>query len=166
MLITKFGPHRDDEITYPDVFRANAFPGNYLRMDILSRYGLQDRLHGEIQDYFFYMADQTGTLWENMSPHASCNHGFASYLGHILYRDILGISQIDYINKKITVRFSDIDLAACEGSVPVDNDVIELNWQRSGKQINYSVKVPQGYEVIIENRSSSELVESIYQTKK
>ena len=29
--------------------------------------------------YFHYMARKTGTLWENVTDHASCNHGFASY---------------------------------------------------------------------------------------
>src|SRR5690606_7717141 len=37
-LTPEFGPNRDDSETYPGVFRANAFIGNYLRMDILSRY--------------------------------------------------------------------------------------------------------------------------------
>jgi alpha-L-rhamnosidase len=147
-------------VTYPDVFRANAFIGNYLRMDILSRYGLQPQLVSEIQDYFFYMAEQTGTLWENMSAHASCNHGFASYLGHVLYRDVLGISHVDYLHKEVTLRFTDIDLEECSGVIPLADEAIELKWKRSGKQISYSVKVPQGYRVHIENNSSSELVQN------
>jgi alpha-L-rhamnosidase len=159
-LTTEFGPNRNEAVTYPDVFRANAFIGNYLRMDILSRYGLQPQLVSEIQDYFFYMAEQTGTLWENMSAHASCNHGFASYLGHVLYRDVLGISHVDYLQKEVTLRFTDIDLEECSGVIPLADEAIELKWKRSGKQISYSVKVPQGYRVHIENNSSSELVQN------
>jgi alpha-L-rhamnosidase len=159
-LTTEFGPNRNEAVTYPDVFRANAFIGNYLRMDILSRYGLQPQLVSEIQDYFFYMAEQTGTLWENMSAHASCNHGFASYLGHVLYRDVLGISHVDYLHKEVTLRFTDIDLEECSGVIPLADEAIELKWKRSGKQISYSVKVPQGYRVHIENNSSSELVQN------
>jgi alpha-L-rhamnosidase len=157
-LTTEFGPNRNDAITYPTVFRANAFIGNYLRMDILSRYGLQNQLLQEIQDYFYNMARQTGTLWENMASSASCNHGFASYMGHVLYRDILGIKQIDYLKKEVTVQFTDIDLAECSGSIPVDNDLVELEWKRSGKMISYSVKVPAGYTMKVENLSSSALV--------
>jgi alpha-L-rhamnosidase len=156
-LTTEFGPNRNDAITYPTVFRANAFIGNYLRMDILSRYGLQNQLLQEIQDYFYNMARQTGTLWENMASSASCNHGFASYMGHVLYRDILGIKQIDYLKKEVTVQFTDIDLDECSGSIPVDDDLVEVKWKRSGKQISYSVKVPSGYTVKVENLSSSEL---------
>ncbi|MDR2138146.1 MAG: hypothetical protein LBP50_01145, partial [Tannerella sp.] len=59
-LITEFGPNRNDKKIYPNVFRANAFMGNYMRMDILSRYGLQSQLIMEIQDYFYAMADKTG----------------------------------------------------------------------------------------------------------
>ncbi|WP_162304518.1 hypothetical protein [Maribellus luteus] len=156
-LTTDFGPKRDDKVTYPDVFRANAFIGNYLRMDILSRYGLQKQMLGEIQDYFYYMAEQTGTLWENTGSYASCNHGFASYLGHVLYRDVLGISSVDYLKKEVTIRFADLDLNKCSGVMPVEDEAIELKWERFGNQLNYSVKVPTGFKVNIENLSSLEL---------
>ena len=33
---------------------------------------------------FYYMAKETGTLWEHMSTYASCNHGFASYIAVLL----------------------------------------------------------------------------------
>jgi alpha-L-rhamnosidase len=156
-LITEFGPNRNDRKVYPDVFHANAFMGNYLRMDILSRYGLQSQLIMEIQDYFYAMADKTGTLWENMENHASCNHGFASYMGHVLYRDVLGISNIDYVKKEITIRFTDIVLDRCSGSIPTGDDLIELQWSRSGNTIEYSLKVPKNYKVNIENLSLSTL---------
>ena len=157
-LTTEFGPNRDDTKTYPDVFRANAFIGNYLRMDILSRYGLQSQLLNEVQDYFYYMAERTGTLWENMSAHASCNHGFASYLGHILYRDVLGISNIDYLEKEVTIRFADIGLDECSGSVPVDDEVIELQWKHADNQIYYTLNIPENFSVKVENLTSFELV--------
>lgn len=157
-LITGFGPNRDDKTTYPDVYKANAFIGNYLRLDILSTFGLQPQLLGEIQDYFYNMTRLTGTLWENMGAQASCNHGFASYLGHVLYRDVLGISKIDYIGKEITVRFTNIDLSECSGAIPIENDAVELKWKRAGNLISYSVKIPEGYQLKIENLSSSKLL--------
>lgn len=157
-LTTEFGPNRDDKIIYPDVFRANAFVGNYLRMDILSRYGLQTQLLTEIQDYFYNMARQTGTLWENMDAHASCNHGFASYLGHVLYRDVLGITHVDYLKKEITIRFTDTDLTECSGVLPVNDGALELKWNRFDKQIKYAVKIPENYRLRIVNDSSSDLL--------
>lgn len=159
-LTTEFGPKRDETKTYPGVFRANAFIGNYLRMDILSEYGLQSQLLNEVQDYFYSMAEITGTLWENMSAHASCNHGFASYLGHVLYRDVLGISHIDYIEKEVTIRFTDIGLDECSGSLPVDDGVIELQWKHAGNQIYYSLNVPEDFTVKVENLTSFELVKN------
>jgi alpha-L-rhamnosidase len=156
-LVTEFGPNRDDKTVYPNVFRANAFMGNYMRMDLLSRYRLQSQMLLEIQDYFFYMADKTGTLWEHAGSYASCNHGFASYIGHILYRDVLGISNINYIDKEITIRFTDIVLDSCSGSIPIENEVASLQWKRKGNLINYSLKVPAGFKVNIENFSSASL---------
>jgi alpha-L-rhamnosidase len=157
-LKNEFGPHRNIKVTYPDVFPANAFIGNYLRMDILSRYGLQLQLLSEIQDYFYYMAEQTGTLWENMSAHASCNHGFASYLGHVLYRDVLGISNFDYLKKEVTVRFTDIQLNNCSGTIPIGDAAVSLQWERQNGKMVYSLQVPDGFNVKVENISSSELV--------
>ncbi len=157
-LTTEFGPKRDDKTIYPRVFRANAFVGNYMRMDILSRYGLKTQLMNEVQDYFYAMAKQTGTLWEHMGTEASCNHGFASYIGHVLYRDVLGISHIDYLSKVITIQFTDSELKECIGAIPVDDSSVELRWNRIGKQIKYSVNKPQGYKINIDNRSSGEVI--------
>ena len=156
-LTEEFGPNRDDKETYPNVYVANAFVGNYMRMDILSRNGLQKQLLNEIQDYFYGMAKQTGTLWENMKSSASCNHGFASYLGHVLYRDVLGLENVDYLNKKVTVRFSDIDLEECSGVLPVGDDVIELKWTRQNGEIVYSLRVPDGFQTEVNNKSSKEI---------
>ena len=158
-LVTDFGPNRDDTKVYPKVHRANAFMGNYLRMDLLSRYGLWNQMLLEIQDYFFYMADKTGTLWEHAGNHASCNHGFASYIGHVLYRDILGISDIDYKGKEITLRFTDIPLDSCFGSIPVGDETIKFQWQRAGNTTVYSLdSLPEGYRVKIENLGSSKIM--------
>jgi alpha-L-rhamnosidase len=154
-LTTEFGPSRDDKTTYPMVFRANAFVGNYLRMDILSRYGRQSQVLKEIQDYFYGMARLTGTLWENMDSHASCNHGFASYLGHVLYRDILGISRVDYLKKEIVIQFTDIELDECRGSIPLGDGTFDLEWKRSGNQIRYRVKNDTGYVLRVVNLGSS-----------
>ena len=158
-LTTRFGPNRDASVTFPNVFPANAFMGNYMRMDLLSRYGLQSQMLLEIQDYFFSMADRTGTLWEHMGNYASCDHGFASYIGHVLYRDILGIAKIDRRNKEITLRFSDIVLEHCLGTIPVGDEAVSLEWKRSGNKIEYSIQLPKGYKVKVENESSAQLVQ-------
>ncbi len=79
-LLTDFGPHRAETKKWPEIYPANAFIGNYLRLDVLSRYGLMDQLLSEIEGYFYCMAERTGTLWENVHDRASMNHGFASHV--------------------------------------------------------------------------------------
>lgn len=88
ILTEDFGYDRQKTGKYPQIYPANAFIGNYLRLDLLRRYGLHDALADNIRGYFLYMAERTGTLWENVGDYASCNHGFAS---HVLYwMDVLG----------------------------------------------------------------------------
>lgn len=79
-FIHKFGPHRRENNLCPDVPFANAFIGNYLRLDVLMKKGLYQQLLDEIVGYFDIMAVTTGSLWEHVTPHASCCHGFASHV--------------------------------------------------------------------------------------
>ncbi len=82
ILVRDFGRDRRSSGKWPEIYFANAFIGNYLRMDLLTMYGSRDVVLKNISDYFTYMAEKTGTLWENEGDHASCDHGFAS---HVLY---------------------------------------------------------------------------------
>ena len=34
----------------------------------------------DIEGFFGYMEEKTGTLWENDGDYASCNHGFSSHV--------------------------------------------------------------------------------------
>ena len=78
-LLTEFGPRRAEQGLWADVWPANAFIGNFLRLELLLRHGEYRQLLDECVGYFHYMAERTGTLWENVTDTASCNHGFASY---------------------------------------------------------------------------------------
>ena len=153
ILTEKFGPDRMLNDPYPKVHPANSFVGNYLRLELLSQYGLQSQLLNESIDFFDYMAQRTGTLWENQSPSASCNHGFASHVVHVLYRDVLGIKNIDYKNKAITLRFSDLDLSDCKGQIPIGDDLLEFSWKKEDNKIIYQIKSPEEYMVRVENQS-------------
>ncbi len=86
ILVQDFGPDRKKQGKFPEIYPANAFIGNYLRLDILYRYGLYDKVMEEINGYFLYMAEKTGTLWENDGDYASCNHGFASYVAVLMLK--------------------------------------------------------------------------------
>lgn len=79
-LVADFGPERKKNNKHPEIFFANAFIGNYLRLELLFREGLYGELLDNVRGYFDYMAQKTGTLWENDGDYASCNHGFASHV--------------------------------------------------------------------------------------
>ncbi len=77
-MLTKFGPKRDSRVVYPNVYPSNAIVGNYLRLELLLRFGYRDRVLRECRDFFTQMAELTGTLWEHSNLSCSLNHGFAS----------------------------------------------------------------------------------------
>ena len=157
-LREKFGPGRKETKEFPEIHQANSFVGNVVRLEILSRYGLCRQILDESIDYLLYMAEKTGTLWENVDTNASCNHGFASHIVHTLYRDVLGIYLIDVVNKVVQLRFTDLELNWCEGIIPLENGNVELRWKKDGEKILYHISAPAGYTVEVENISSSELV--------
>ncbi len=99
ILVHSFGYDRGAKGLYPEIYPANAFIGNYLRLDLLDRYGLHDELYDNIKGYFTYMADTTGTLWENVGSYASCNHGFASHVIH--WMKSLGLLQNETVRNEI-----------------------------------------------------------------
>jgi len=93
-LLHDFGPRRKLTKKHPQIHFANAFIGNYLRIDCLLRYGCHDKVIDNIRGYFYNMAKRTGTLWEydDVSETVSCDHGFASYVVYWL-EQIYGSSE-------------------------------------------------------------------------
>ena len=78
-MVRDFGPERKETKLHPEIAYSNAFIGNYLRLELLWKAGLREKTIENVRGYFGFMADRTGTLWENDNPGASCNHGFASH---------------------------------------------------------------------------------------
>ncbi len=156
-LRDEFGPKRAKENRHPEVGLANAFVGNVLRLELLSRAGLSRQILEESIDYHLYMAERTGTLWENVGDYASCNHGFASHIVHVLHRDVLGAREVDRPGKKLLVRIPDVALEWCEGSIPTADGPIELSWRRGAESIQYSLRVPPGWEYRVETASGLRL---------
>lgn len=83
-LMSDFGPQRKQTNLHPNIAFANAFIGNYLRMEVLRKEKRYAQMIREIRGYFLGMARRTGTLWEYDQEKASCNHGFASYITCLL----------------------------------------------------------------------------------
>jgi len=157
-LCEQFGPKRNQTKAFPDIAMSNAFIGNMLRLELLSRHGLCRQLFDESIDYNLYMADRTGTLWENVHPGASCNHGFASHMVHSLYRDVLGLKRIDSVRRNVQVRIADQPLEWCEGHVPAPDGGVTMRWWREGEKTLYRLSVPAGYRIEVENLTGKELV--------
>jgi len=150
-LHKEFGPDRGETKAYPEVHPANSFIGNMLRFELLSRHGLGSQITGESAGYLMYMAERTGTLWENVHDRASCNHGFASHICFTLYRDVLGIYRFDPIGKSVTLRFNEVGLDWCEGQFPVRDGILRLRWDKAGDILRYRFDHPDGYAVKVEN---------------
>lgn len=157
-LRDQFGPERKDNGAFPEVHLANSFIGNMLRMELLSRAGRSQQILDESIAYLLYMADRTGTLWENVGDYASCNHGFASHVCHTLYRDVLGLYHVDPAHKRVMLRFGKLDLECCEGRMPLSQGEARLRWRKDGDKLIYHLSVPEGYEVQVTNLSGRELV--------
>lgn len=154
-LVKKFGPERSKTGAYPEVHPANAFIGNYLRLELLSRYAGPEQIKRDILGFYLKMAEKTGTLWEHMGTQASCNHGFASHVVHSLYRDILGVRRVDTRSKRIEVEIFDVGLDWCEGTIQTPAGPVVLRWQVEGQEAWYSIDAPAGYEVHLGNEAGT-----------
>ncbi len=126
---------------------ANAFIGNYLRLELLSRDGRTRQVAEEMNGFFLAMAETTGTLWEHTDQRASCNHGFAAHVIRWITRDVLGIERIDPPTKTITLRRVATVPSWCRATLPVGGQWFSLEWdETSGATLRFSA--PEGYRVV------------------
>jgi alpha-L-rhamnosidase len=153
-LSTQFGPKRRITRAYPEIAPSNAFMGNVMRIELLSRSGLTDQLVEESKLFFLPMAELTGTFWENMGNEASMNHAFGSHVIVHLFRDVLGLYRIDSVNKLVEVRFSDSSIPMCEGRVPTPDGFVFLKWKKTSGTLTYQVDAPAGYSVQVKNQGA------------
>jgi alpha-L-rhamnosidase len=144
LMRDEFGSVRVQTGAYPDIHASNAFIGYYLRLELLSRYGEKARILADIKGYFAYMAELTGTLWENAGSYASCNHGFASHVAHVLLRDILGV-QVYPLEKRVRFSRPNLPMEWCEGEIPIGDSMITCRWSAiSGIELTAA---PEGWMV-------------------
>jgi len=131
-LVTDFGPQRRTTKKHPQIHFANAFIGNYLRLELLSRAGRAQQILDETKGYFLGMAEKTGTLWEHDNVSNSCNHGFASHVALMLVRDVLGMS-VDPHTAKVTYRPTDAELQGGAVTLPTEKGPLEFVWCKGGR---------------------------------
>ena len=150
VLLKQFGPDRRTTGAYPDIPPSNAFMGMILRQIILSRAGMTEQLAQEAIANLLYMADLTGTMWENSSNEASMDHTFESFIVTTLYRDLLGLYKVDTVRKQVHLRFTPLSIDWCEGRTPTPDGFIFLQWKKNAGEVTYQVDVPAGYSVQVE----------------
>ena len=69
---------------------SNMIYGVYMRLELLMREQKRVELLNEGVRYFYDMTQKTGTLWENNTASASCDHGFASYVSRFIIYALFG----------------------------------------------------------------------------
>lgn len=69
---------------------SNMIYGVYMRLELLMREQKRVELLNECVRYFYDMTQRTGTLWENNTASASCDHGFASYVSRFIIYALFG----------------------------------------------------------------------------
>ena len=69
---------------------SNMIYGVYMRLELLMREQKRVELLNECVRYFYDMTQKTGTLWENNTALASCDHGFASYVSRFIIYALFG----------------------------------------------------------------------------
>ena len=143
LVLNVFGPYRKAKGIMPEIAYANAFIGNYLRMELLLRWGRYEKVLEECKGYFYKMAETTGTLWEHDSISGSLNHGFASFIGAGIVKCLLGIKNIDLRNNTVEFDFSYCDMEAFgKVGTPLGDIVVERKFENGKLKTKYSV--PEG----------------------
>ncbi len=151
LVLDIFGPNRKKSGIRPEIVYANVFIGNYLRMEILVNYGYYHKVVSEIKEYFHHMAAATGTLWEHDDMlFGSLNHGFASFIGVVIVKCILGIRNIDLKNKVIELDFSYKGKEAYGRIGTAFGDIVIKRELKDG-QLLTECNVPDGFQGIINN---------------
>ena len=146
-MLNSFGPERIAKGAYPRIWPANFIFGTCERLELLSRARRSRQIFDETRDWFLSMAERTGTLWEHLDSRASCCHGFAAIASEYLFRDVLGVREIDRRTK--TVRIdpdANIPLEWCEGTLPLSGgDVATIKWRKTGEGLAVDVNLPTGW---------------------
>ena len=112
----------------------------------------------EANEAAFKMARRTGTLWEHDDTRASCNHGFASHVAHLLYRDAMGLQAIDVLRREIRVSIPEGSLSWCRGSIPLKAGTLTLSWWKENGRTHWQVRLPEGYTLKTDHARPAECV--------
>ncbi|MBR2838627.1 MAG: hypothetical protein IKE55_07590 [Kiritimatiellae bacterium] len=149
-LLDDFGPKRfsagrKSPVSHPEIWASDLFVGDFLRLKLLERAGLAEKMLVESKAYFSYMADQTGTLWELAVPEWSCCHGFCSYVTRTILRGAAGLRDVNHANKAVAFAPEAQLRLPCEVSLPLDGGTLQVSCTREGGSIRRTVSLPAGW---------------------
>ena len=142
VLIDEFGPKRDYNKVYPLVYKSNVINGYYLRLFILLRDGNIQQVKDELVEYFYNMANITGTLWEHDSTFASLNHGLTSVILNIITEIYFGLVEYNFIDKYVVIRDKVVNEVCSLKLKTNDGEIIVKN-----KDGRLMISVPSTYKV-------------------
>lgn len=148
LIFDIFGPDRERQGVRPDIAYANAFMGNYLRMELLMRWGCHRKLLDEIVAYFLPMARTTGTLWEMMKPDCSLDHGFASFIGVLITKSLSGILDIDERGRRITIHDAGLGYDA-DIRIPLQAGFAKCRRRYADGRSQLIVDLPNNYQTTL-----------------
>lgn len=93
------GKNSESDFNKKQLTPSNMIYGVYMRLELFMREGRRKELLEECLRYFYGMAEKTGTLWENVSASASCDHGFASYVSRFIIYALFGFDVLSPDNE-------------------------------------------------------------------
>ncbi len=138
-IIKEFGPLRAED-KYAFVGKSNAFIGNYLRLLWLLSKEKYDVVKAETIDYFYYMAERTGTLWEHQSTEASCDHGFTSVICVFIAQMLFGYLGYSEKEKAILIKNSFLKTLDSSIKIPVLDGYLEIKTLNGKRTIENNTK--------------------------
>lgn len=144
-MLNEFGPNRAAD-KYAYVCKSSVFIGNYLRLLWLIRSGEYSVARRECIDFFYYMAQRSGTLWEYQSTEASCNHGFTSVVCAFIAEFLFGYRGFFAVDKTLVFSRDFCKDTDARITLPVGTDKLTVEL-RGGKR---TVAHTTDYRIVIE----------------
>ena len=128
----------------PEIAFADGFIGFTLRFAGLYRLGKFEQLIEELKEFYYPMAEKTGTLWEHEASSASLNHGFSAYAGVLVVKTLTGIVEINEAKKAITIKKDEFNNYSYDISIGLTYGEIRVTCDTNRRAINIS----DGYTLI------------------
>lgn len=122
----------------PEIAFADAFIGFTLRFASLYKLGKYEQLIDELKEFYYPMAEETGTLWEHEMPSASLNHGFSSCAGVLVVKALTGIVEINEAEKTIVMSKKEFNNYSYDITIGLTNGQIRITNDAGKKEINLS----------------------------